>query len=458
MAGARELLLIYPRLHYPSGDVPLGVLYLASAIRARLGFEPEVLDLSFSSNPLAAIHNRLAQKKYEWVGISAMLTMAKAAAKVAGLVRQLQPRARLILGGPHPTTLPERCAEGPFDFLALGEAEETLVELLEKGRGEGVPGLWFRGDNGWIRNAPRLPITDLDSLPFPAFDLIDLEQYKRLWFQLDTIGQPVAGTSVLATRGCPFQCSFCQPTLERLFGKKLRKRSPENIVAELAWLKERFAVQGFVFVDDTLLVDRAWTEELAEKLKQARLGLLFGCNMRAELVEEDMLRHLFEAGLRKVYLGIESCTDRIRQQVLNKQISREQIEKAVALAHKLGIKVQGYFMVGAPGETREEVKRTIAYGRELDLDDLTINITTPLPGTYLHQRYRGELVLKEEDFDYYRKYSFRPGELSESWLRKEQILGYLAFYLRPKKLLELLRSLFSPRFLPRTLLKLKRVF
>jgi len=457
LALAKELLLVYPRLHYPSGDVPLGVLYLASAVRARLGFKPEVLDLSFCSNPRAEIQSRLAQKNYEWVGISAMVTMAKAASEIASLVRQIQPRARLILGGPHPTTLPEKCAVGPYDFLVLGEAEETLVQLLQKGRGDDVPGLWFREDGNWMKNAPRPAIENIDSIPFPAFDLIDLEHYKRLWFQLDTIGRPVSGVSILATRGCPFQCSFCQPTLEKLFGKKLRKRSPENIVAELAWLKDRFKIQGFVFLDDTLVADRGWTRQLAEKLIAANLGLVFGCNMRAELVDEQMLRLLSEAGLRKIYLGIESFTDRIRQQVLNKKISREEIENAVALARKAGLKVQGYFMVGAPGETREEVKKTIAYGRKLDLDDLTINITTPLPGTYLHQQFRGELVLKEEDFDYYRRYAFRPGELSERWLRQEQILGYLAFYLRPRKLLELLRSLFLPRFLPRTLLKLKRV-
>ena len=458
MSGAKELLLIYPRLNYPSGDVPLGVLYLAAAARAKLGIQPEIMDLSFSKNPLAEIKSRLSENNYQWIGISAMVTMANSALEVAKLVRQIRPQSKIILGGPHATTLPEKCVSGPYNFLALGESEETLVELIQKGGGEDVAGIWFSKDGEWIKNPPRLPVENLDQIPFPAFDIIDLEQYKRLWFQLDTIGRPVEGTSILATRGCPYQCSFCQPTLERLFGRKLRKRSPDNILAELLWLKERFKIQGFIFLDDTLIVDRKWTTELADKIVGAKLGLVFGCNMRAELVDDQILGALKEAGLRKIYLGIESCTDRIREEVLNKKITRDEIQKAVLAAKRHGIKVQGYFMIGAPGETKAEAKKTVAYARELDLDDLTINITTPLPGTFLHQKYRGDIFLEEEDFDYYRRYAFKPGELSETWLRREQVLGYLAFYIRPRKLLELVRSIFLPRFLRRTFLKLKRVF
>jgi len=458
LPAIKDLLLIYPRLHYPSGDVPLGILYLASSVRAKLGITPEILDLSFSKKPVEAVRAALRESRFQWVGLSAMVTMAAAARRMAEAVREMQPEAKIILGGPHATTLPESCAQGPFDFLALGEAEETLPELIRKGGGEGVAGVWFRQDRGWTRNEPRPVIPELDSIPFPAFDLIDLGQYKRLWFQLDTLGRPIAGTSVLATRGCPYRCSFCQPTLDRLFGPRLRKRSPENIVSELALLKDRFQIDGFIFLDDTLIVDRKWTGELARKMIAARLGLVFGCNMRAELVDAEVLGLLKEAGLRKIYLGIESCSDRIREQVLDKKLSREQIESAVAAARKAGVKVQGYFMIGAPGETRQEVMSTLGYGRRLDLDDLTINITTPLPGTYLYQKYRGEISLPEENFDYYRRYAFKERELSEAWLRRKQVLAYLAFYLRPGKIVRLAKSLLSPALFPHTLLKLKRVF
>jgi len=458
LTARKELLFIYPRLRYPSGDVPLGLLYLAASVRARLGIIPDIKDLSFSKKPLQEIRRHLLHSRYRWIGISAMITMADAARRVANLAREIQPEAKIILGGPHPTTLPEKCLEADYDFLVMGEAEDTMVDLIEKGQPEDVPGLWYKRSREWVKNPDRAPSDNLDRIPFPAFDLIDLDRYKRLWFQLDTIGRPVAGTSVLGTRGCPYRCSFCQPTLEKLFGKKLRKRSPANIVSELWWLKERFKIQGVFFLDDTLNVDRGWSQELAEKMISAKLDLVFGCNMRAELVDRPTLEIMKEAGLRKICLGIESCSEKIRNEILNKKITHKQIENAVAIARDLGLKVQGYFMIGAPGESKAEVKSTLSYPRQLELDDLTINITTPLPATYLYQRYHGDISLPEEKFDYYRRYAFKPGELSQRWLRGAQIFGYLAFYLRPRKFAEQIRLLLAPRFFYRTLLKLKRVF
>ena len=457
MAEAKDLLLIYPRLRYPSGDPPLGILYLAGYLRQKLGMVPEILDLSFAKNPWQTLCQKLEEKKYQWIGISAMVTMAESSEKVAELVRSLQPRAKIILGGPHPTTLPEKCQSKNFDFLVLGEGEETFAQLLGKGTGEGVEGVWFRVDGHWEKNPSRTPLQDLDQIPFPAFDLVDLSLYQKYWFQLDTLGKPISGTNILASRGCPFQCTFCQPTLERLFGKKLRKRSPKNIIQELFWLKERFGIQGFIFADDTLIVDKNWCRELAREMLAQNLGLVFGANVRAELVEEDTLRALKEAGLRKIYLGIESWSDRIRREVLGKNFTREEVEQAVSTAKKLDLKIQGYFMLGAPGESREEVKKTLKYARQLGLDDITINLTTPLPGTYLYQKYHSQIEAEEKDFDYYRRWVFKKGELSQRWLRAQQILGYFGFYLRPKKFFKILRENLSPKMLARTGLKLKRV-
>ena len=457
MPRIKELLLIYPRIRYPSGDVPLGILYLASAVREKLNIQPEIMDLGFFKDPFQEIRNRLMQNQYQWVGISAMITMAEPAKKIAQLIKSISPESKVILGGPHPTTLAEKCLNHNLDYLAVGEGELTICEIMEKPEPENIPGIWFRKNGGWIKNPPRANIENLDALPFPAFDLIELEPYKKLWFQLDTIGRPIQGTSIIASRGCPYQCSFCQPTLEKLFGKKLRKRSPENIVRELLWLKKDFQIEGFIFVDDTLILDKAWCQALAEQMRKEKLNLVFGANVRAELVEEDILGELKSAGLGKIYLGVESFSEQIRNYVLNKKISNEEIQRAVEIAKKLGLKVQGYFMIGAPGETKKEVKATLAYARRLNLDDITINLTTPLPGTFLYQRYYSEISLPEEKFDYYRHYAFRAKELSQSWLRCAQVWGYLLFYLPPKRFWALFKMLFSKAFLPRTILKLKRV-
>jgi len=275
--------------------------------------------------------------------------------------------------------------------------------------------------------------------------------------QLDTTGRPIEGTSIFATRGCPYQCSFCQPTLELLFGRKLRQRSAENVVAELAWLKKDFRIEGFMLQDDTLNVDREWTVRLARRMVSEKLDLVFGCNMRADLVDEATLREMREAGLRKISIGIESRSDRTRNEIYDKRLNGAQIEEAVAAARRAGIFVQGYFMIGAPGEKKSEVWDTLRYARDLDLDDMTINIATPLPGSHLYRKFRGDIAIPEEGFDYYRRYALVAGVFEERWLRRAQLLGYLSFYLRPRMLVRSVRSLLSPRMFRRTLLKLRRV-
>ena len=134
MASTRELLLIFPRLRYPSGDVPTGILYLASSVRKQLGITPDILDLSFSKKPMDDVRRTLVENTYRWVGLSAMVTMAAAAREVASLVKEMQPQARIILGGPHPTTLPDKCLDGPFDFTLQWTAADESREATEVDR------------------------------------------------------------------------------------------------------------------------------------------------------------------------------------------------------------------------------------------------------------------------------------------------------------------------------------
>ncbi|HUT51950.1 MAG TPA: radical SAM protein, partial [bacterium] len=249
-----------------------------------------------------------------------------------------------------------------------------------------------------------------------------------------------------------------QPTLERLFGKGVRKRSAANVADELAARKERFKITGFLFADDTFIADHKWVRSFCSELNARGLGLKWGCNVRADLVTEELLGAMKQAGLGKIYIGIEVYSDECRRDVFNKKLTREQVEKTVDAARKLGVKTQGYFMLGAPGETRSDVRATARYARRLGLDDATFNITTPLPGTYLYDNHRDQVAVAAEDMDYYRRYSFIPGSgLSERWLHRMQVLAYAGFYLRPKRLTAQLAALFSAGGLKRFLSKLRRV-
>jgi radical SAM superfamily enzyme YgiQ (UPF0313 family) len=454
-----KVALVFPRFKYPSGDPPLGAAYLAAALRERAGVEPAIIDTTFSREPLSLLESELKKGRFDVVGISAMVTMAREAMTVARIAKQARPDTMVILGGPHATTLPELALkESALDAVCVGEGEEALARVVKEGRLEGVPGIMTRDGAGGMKGAAPELIADLDALPFPALDLLPMKDYFQSWFQLDAVAPDLRGTSVLATRGCPFKCSYCQPTLERLFGKGVRKRSPANVVDELSQRREQFNISAFLFADDTFIADRKWVKSFCAELIERGLGLKWGCNVRADLVTAELLETMKEAGLSKIYIGIEVYSDGCRRDVFNKKLTREQVETAVEAAERLKIRTQGYFMLGAPGEKREDVRNTIRYARRLRLDDATFNLTTPLPGTYLYEDHRDEVATAPEDMDYYSRYSFRGGNgLSGKWLKRRQVLAYAGFYLRPSRLLRQLGSVGTRGGARRLWSKLRRV-
>jgi len=454
-----KVALIFPRRLYMSPDPPLGLLYLAARLRQRTGVVPAILDTTFVGDASAWLEARLRAGNYDLVGISAMVTMAHDAAAVAEQVKRIRPETKVILGGPHPTTLPELALRSPaVDAVAIGEGEDTLVEVVERDGFAGVAGVWYRENGAVKQNPPRPPLPDLDQLPFPAFDLLDLEPYLRGWFQLDTVRPGLRGTSVLATRGCPFQCAYCQPTLEKLFGRGLRQRSPARVVDELEELRDRYGLNAFLFADDTFIADRGWVNSFCRELLARRSSFIWGCNVRADLAGKELLAQMREAGLRQIRVGIETYSDTIRNEVFRKKVSREQVEEVTRAARSLKLAIQGYFMLGAPGETREDVRATVRWARRLPIDDVNFNLTTPLPGTYLFERFQERVALPLEDLDYYRRYAFRPDSgLSQAWLARQKFWAYLTFYGRPRRFFRLLRQMLGPGGWPRIRMKLRRV-
>jgi len=454
-----KVALLFPRRHYPTGDPPLGLLYLAARLRQRTGIAPKILDTTFRRDAFAFLRRELSAEEYDLVGISAMVTMARDANTAAALAKQIRPETKVILGGPHPTMMAERALhDSAVDAVCLGEGEDALAEVVLRGGFAEVPGIWYREGDELRRNPARPWLKDLDQLPFPAFDLLNLEPYLQGWFQMDTVRPGLRGTSVLATRGCPFQCTYCQPTLERLFGRGLRQHSPARVVSELQELQGRYRLNAFLFADDTFIADRAWVKSFCLELQGRGLNLIWGCNVRADLADRELLAEMRDAGLRKIYVGIEAHSDRIRQEVFRKKISREQVEQVTRDARSLKLSVQGYFMLGAPGETPAEVRETVGWARRLPIDDATFNITTPLPGTYLFDKFQARVAVAPEDMDYYRRYAFAEGGgLSQAWLSRQKLRAYFGFYLQPGRLRHLLRLVFGSGGWPRLMMKLRRV-
>jgi anaerobic magnesium-protoporphyrin IX monomethyl ester cyclase len=451
-------LLVFPRFKYPSGDPPLGIAYLAAVLRER-GLHVEIFDATFERHPMRALREQLSREHYDLIGISVLTSMIADAAAIGEMVREVSPDTMVVAGGPHPTVAPEYTLElGVFDAVMVGEAEETLPALIESGlRLEDQPGVCYRVGNEIVRNERSNVIADLDALPFPAWDMLDMEGYLSLWYQLDAVRYGVRGTSIMASRGCPYRCSYCQPTLGTIFGRQVRRRSPESLVAEAAELKQLFGIEGLMWLDDTFLLDRGWMRRLCEQFVDSKLDLMWGCNIRADVCDRESLEHMQAAGLAMVHVGIESASQRILDDVYQKGITIEQVRATTQMAADLGLKVRGYFMLGAPTETEEEVRASIELANELPLDDVTFSITTPLPHTYLYDMTRDQIAADFSQFDYYKSAVYDSDEvLPERMLNRLRRLAYIKFYLGRKRLWWTIKSVMGISGIRKMLMKVQR--
>jgi anaerobic magnesium-protoporphyrin IX monomethyl ester cyclase len=444
--------IVFPRYKYPTGDIPLGICYLSSYLQKTNNVKPQIIDTTFHESIDET--KKILNEKFDLVCFSIMTTMIKDSLELANHIKEKHPNTKIVFGGPHTTVMPgEILKEKVVDAVVIGEGEKTFSDLIKNNLDfKKTLGLWYKEDK-IIKNQPNTFIHDLDDIPFPDLEQVDIKNYFKNWFQLESVKFGLHGLNIIASRGCPYDCTFCQPTLSRIFGKKIRKRSAKNIKQELVHWKNKYNIKAFMFQDDTLIADKKWTSEICREI--TNLNLLWGCNVRANLVEEKTLRKMKAAGLRKVFMGIESGSQRVLNEVYDKKITLKQVEQAVNVVNKLGIKIQGYFMVGAPTETLKEIKQTIKFSNKLNLDEATFSITTPLPHTYLYDMIKDKINKEITDFDYYKNSVFKH-ELGAKKLDSLRKQALLKFYLNPKRIFKTATSFLTPASFVRNLKKLKR--
>lgn len=453
-----KIAIIFPRYKYVSGDVPLGVCYLASCLKQKTNAEIDVIDTTFHKDK-NVIKDLLNKKQYDLIGISSMSSMIDDAFWIAEFVKKNNPNTFIIIGGPHPTVLSSDTINNPnVDAICIGEGEITFTELIENnGNPENIKGIWYKSGKEIIKNKPREPVPDLNTIPYPSLDLIDMDNYTKCWFQMDSVKKKLKGVNILSSRGCPYNCSFCQPTLRSIFGRVVRKRSAKNIIGELKKLKETYGIKAFSFLDETFVFDKPWVMKFCDLLIKEQLGLIWACNTRANLVDEEMFAKMKEAGVRKIYMGIESGTQRILDDIYHKGITLKQIKDAVKIFKKLKLRVQGYFMIGAPTETKKEVWDTIKLAVSLPIDEATFSVTTPMPGTHLWNETKEKISKRVADFDYYKASVYQEGvTLPEKKIERLRRIALLSFYLSPKRLSNTIRGFLSITEFRKSLLKLKR--
>lgn len=429
-------------LKVPNAVPPLGVLYLAAALRARSGAEVRLLDAYFEPDAEGAVRRAVRELKPDAVGFSCLTAEYPLALKMAAAVKGESPAVPVIMGGPHPSSDPEGVLRDGADAAVVGEGEETLTELVrvitEEGPGwrspeilRKVAGIAFTADGKTELSAPRPPIADLDSLPFPAWDLLD---YRRYWqvSGMSTMGKR-AYLPLTTSRGCPYHCVFCH----RLFGKAFRARSPESVAEEAALIK-RLGAGHLEFYDDIANLDAPRFGRILELLaaRGPDLALSFPNGLRADLLDEGVIDLMLRAGTREVSVAVETAAPRL-QQLLCKHLSLEKTTRAINLLADRRIFTRGFFMLGLPTETAAEMMETIRYAHASRLHMAFFFTPNPYRNTELYGMFEraGKLPAAAGAADYeYHAAPFNASEMSDFHYRLLYKWAFFGFFLNPARM------------------------
>jgi len=377
---------------------PLGTLYAAALMREN-NYTVSLFDTMFVADP-AEVTAALDKNKpdffvvyddgFNYLTKMCLTNMREAAFSMCKLARAKG--CKVIVSSSDATDRYEDYLNEGADFVIIGEAEQTLLELtnhISAGQNDysGILGLAYR-DNGKTVKTPARPVLkDLDSLPLPAWDLVDINPYRDSWLKNAGYFSINMGT----TRGCPFKCNWCA---KPIYGNRYNSRSPANVVKEIKLLKENYNIDHIWFCDDIFGLKPGWVLELSKLLQQENIKIRFKIQSRADLLaEEDIVKALALAGCENVWIGAESGSQKILD-AMDKGTTIEQIHTATRLMNDNGIKPSFFIQFGYPGEDKEDIELTIAMINELLPFEIGISVSYPLPGTVFYERVKADLKKK----------------------------------------------------------------
>jgi len=406
-----------------------GLAYIA-AVLEKDGHRVSYLDCSAERLSVGRAADLL--KNYEapdFIGLTATTPLINNALAIARAAKKIFPAAKIILGGTHPSVMPEETISHDFvDFVAVDEGEKTMSELVGGKSPADILGLVFKQNGQIIKNPPRPLIENLDDLPLPAYHLLPMDKYYPAVGSYRRL--PVM--ALLATRGCPGRCTYCY----RTFRGRVRTRSPRRLIEEIDFLQKNYGIKEFAFYDDTFTMFKKQVREFCEIIIKDKIDVTWSCFTRADCVDEPLLSLMVKAGCHLILFGVESADEQILKNI-NKNISLEQATTTVRLARRLGLETRAAFMFGNQGETEETIKKTIAFAKKLDPDEAQFNIAMPYPGTELFNWAKEKKYIKSFDWDDY-NYSgavLELPDLTRAKLRYYYELAHRQFYFRPKIIL-----------------------
>ena len=362
-----------------SGWISHGLAMLFASAKAH-GIDIDLIDLR-ALRGWEHFREELARRSPDIIGITMMSVDYNPTMHCLRLVKEVDPEIITVVGGPHPTILPNELADDPaIDHIFIGEGEINFPEFVAKmERGEQVPRI--------IVGTPP----DLDALPFGDRDAF-LDEWCRWGYEPNSPEAPFAEelpapfVTIIAGRGCKYNCSYCQPAERKIFGRGVRRRSVPDVIAELEMLREKYRFNSFMFHDDCLTEDRDWVVAFCQAYRDAGFTQPFFCQSRADIIvkHEDMVHLMADAGLKGYFVGFESGSNRVLR-FIRKGTTREQNLGAARICRKYGIAIWANYMLGLPTETKEEVLETISMLKEIDPDYYSPAFYTPHPGSDLYE-------------------------------------------------------------------------
>jgi radical SAM superfamily enzyme YgiQ (UPF0313 family) len=377
---------------------PIGTLYAAALMREN-GYTVSFFDTMFAHGPDEIIPSLekhhpdffvLYDDGFNYLTKMCLTNMREAAFKMIKLAKQKG--SIVIISSSDSTDHYEQYLDEGADFILLGEAEQTLAELtdaINKKQSDflSIAGLAYKQNNAVIKTVRRNVLKELDSLPFPAWDLIDMDIYRRTWLK----HKGYFSLNMATTRGCPFKCNWCA---KPIYGNRYNSRSPQNVVAELKMLKEKFHFDHIWFCDDIFGLKPGWVNEFADLLEKEKVHFRFKIQARADLLlQENYIKDLARAGCENIWMGAESGSQKILD-AMDKGTTVEQIYKSTQLLKNNGIHPSFFIQFGYPGETKDDITKTIRMINELIPYEIGISVSYPLPGTAFYEKVKNELIEK----------------------------------------------------------------
>jgi len=356
----------------------LGLLYIASFIEQNSNHDIKIFDMQIENAGYRELENYLRKYRPHVIGVPATSFTLVDSLITCRIAKQVDPDTINVIGGRHGSLYPRETVNlDSIDFVIVNEGEYAFLDLLREMEGEKkyekIKGISFKDQGEVIFTGYRPWIRNIDKLPFPARHLIPYKKYK---YALS--GKKIFST-IMTSRGCPCRCLFC----DRSQGNRVRVRSVMNVADEME-MCAKMGIQEIFIKDDTFTINKRRVTQICDEIINRRLGLDISIRTRVDLIDEEIIKKLKQAGCKRIQYGIESGNQRILD-LLKKKITLDQTRKAVKMAKKYNIDTLGEFMIGSPGEGEREVFDTVKFAIELDLNYVLFNITTPYPGTELYK-------------------------------------------------------------------------